>query len=407
MWSIYADVLTKLLRFFPVKELPTLNYLLEEDEITVGFKPFRDPNLAPESNLYTGEDGLLKPRSTDSEVERNHPNIEMKARVRDILVCALCLTRVEKSPIVLNSSTYEFTFVEEGPQLASQIQRDGTDSARTSPRPVGNNFKAPKTSNSTRQTPDVIRAESPAASDYPQGMDTDMHRMVDSLLEPSDGRYSESDETSYGMHSQTANEIFASVGQNGYQLPHRSTQNMLPSLPGIWSSPFTPQPNELPAKSHEHPTSTRQLSPFQLATTRQQFAAAVALDEMTGYSRPKNNSWSTESSRRSSNMRTNTVNQNTVNRVLQESLAQQFMPKSSSMFSESSSIYANTPHDRNISNGGTLSNVMYAASNGNNTTAYAGASDFDRATMLQSSIWNNSQPSWGGYAQTPPRGQGG
>jgi hypothetical protein len=44
---------------------------------------------------------------------------------------------------------------------------------------------------------------------------------------------------------------------------------------------------------------------------------------------------------------------------------------------------------------------------GHNSTVYSGASDFDKTTMLQSSLYDGSQPAWGGYVATPPGGQGG
>jgi hypothetical protein len=399
MWSVYADVVTKLVHFFPAQELPNLDYLLEEDETTVGFKPFRDTQIPPEIGLHTSKDGRLKHRSTDAGIQRNHPMLEMKSRVRDIICGAVSLIKKENIPMVLDHNTFVFKFVDGGLQSTSSIRLEGTGSSCASPTHAQKELARQKSF--PRRSHSSVPAESVTASESLQSMDTNMHRMVDNLLEPSGGRSSTSDETSYGMHSLTANEVFASVGShNALQAPHLRTPKMLASLPGIWSSPFTPQPNELSPTSPNRLTTTRQISPFPLTNSQQQMAAAIALDEMHG--RPGNASWPRKYSRPSPSP-TQPVNQ-----ILQESLAQQFMPMSmsSSGFSDTSSIYANTPPAGKLYKGGSLRRVVFDGKN-DSTTTFAGASDFDRNTMLQSSIWNDSQPGWVGYVPTPPGGQGG
>jgi hypothetical protein len=88
MWSIYCSTLSLLVVAFPPENLMELDYLLEEDAATVGLKPFRDSELC---TLYTTADGKLKPRTTDPNVERSHPNLEMRSRVRDLLRDAVVL----------------------------------------------------------------------------------------------------------------------------------------------------------------------------------------------------------------------------------------------------------------------------------------------------------------------------
>lgn len=97
-----------------------------------------------------------------------------------------------------------------------------------------------------------------------------------------------------------------------------------------------------------------------------------------------------------------------VSQMLHESLSQQYGPMTmgSSAFTDSSSIYANnTPRVENHYSGGGWNG--YTIGNGNNTTMYAGASDFERTTLLQSFVWDGSHPARGDYVQTPPGGQGG
>jgi len=141
----------------------------------------------------------------------------------------------------------------------------------------------------------------------------------------------------------------------------------------------------------------RQLSPLSFATEEQRLAAARTLDHVTGFGTTNNGPWGRESSRPSSSTTSQPVNQ-----ILQDSLVQQFMSMPSTAFSDSSSIYGNTPQHR--LSGGLLRGGAFS---GNNSTAYAGASDFEKTAMRQSSFWNNSQPVRGGYTQTPPGGQGG
>ncbi len=177
---------------------------------------------------------------------------------------------------------------------------------------------------------------------------------------------------------------------------------MLPSLPGLYNSAFKPQPNELQPHSPNRPMTARQRSPFSLATPEQRLQAAVALDEATGFGSTNRSSRESRASRPLSNPISPPVNQ-----ILQESFAQQFMPMPSSAFSDSSSIYVNnTPHLQSRAAGGPLRAVL-PLTNGHSSTVYSGASDFDKTTMLQSSLYEGSQHAWGGYVATPPGGQGG
>ena len=88
LWRVYAETLTLLAFIFPVNELEAakLDYLLDEDEHTFGFSPFRHKNA---SRRYFMEDGLSpKPRcyDSDSSFQRRYPVKEMLGRIRDILI---------------------------------------------------------------------------------------------------------------------------------------------------------------------------------------------------------------------------------------------------------------------------------------------------------------------------------
>jgi hypothetical protein len=77
-WKIYAGTLTLLASTFDIVHLPEIDYLLEEDEESLGFAPL---DQAATSRRYVGMGDKLKPRMNDPGVERSHPNIEMLYRI--------------------------------------------------------------------------------------------------------------------------------------------------------------------------------------------------------------------------------------------------------------------------------------------------------------------------------------
>jgi hypothetical protein len=81
-WKRYAEALTVLTTTFDVTELPPVGYLLEEDLDTVAFTPL---STGTSANRYR-EDGKTKPKIGDAGVERLHPNQEMLARVRGLVL---------------------------------------------------------------------------------------------------------------------------------------------------------------------------------------------------------------------------------------------------------------------------------------------------------------------------------
>ena len=372
MWKTYADVVTRFVEVFP-DNLESVIYLLQEDMITIGFKPLRDPMIGAESNLYTGPDDKLKPRFTDPGIVRSTADAEMQTRVRDILLCALTLQGKEDSPIKLVGST----FVYRDPSLPVEMSGHASSSSVSSP-PHSVTPAASSTSNSLQSSNGHARPlDKPALRET---VDTEMHRMVANLVESSEVSYSTSAETSYGMHSQTANEVFAPLGSNGYQ-EIDSTPKILPSFSGLWTTPFTPHPNELQRTSPERVSSTR--SAF--AARPQGFSPKPLEEGNITLGHHKNSSWGQ------------------MQPIGQGSTSPQYMSMNSSAFSDPSSIYENTTPTRFPA----WRSGPFGAVNGNNSTIYPGASDFDRNAMLNSSIWNDSQFSRGAYSNTPPGGQGG
>ena len=89
-WKIYANALTLLAATFTVGEFPNVDYLLEEDTDTLGFKPFMNHYTTRRYNDSQSGSNGFKPRC-DGGVEQHHPNIEMLFRIREILTDGLYL----------------------------------------------------------------------------------------------------------------------------------------------------------------------------------------------------------------------------------------------------------------------------------------------------------------------------
>ncbi|OJJ87176.1 uncharacterized protein ASPGLDRAFT_119491 [Aspergillus glaucus CBS 516.65] len=117
-WKIYANTLTLLASTFEVVNLPDIDYLLEEDEETLGFAPL---DQKATSRRYLDANGKHKLRMHDEGVERSHPNIEMLYRIREFVIDGLDLVVGNKIPIALvdDNDKKSFIYKEEG--LPSQF----------------------------------------------------------------------------------------------------------------------------------------------------------------------------------------------------------------------------------------------------------------------------------------------
>jgi hypothetical protein len=399
LWKIIRDALTALVNVLPVASLPTLDYLLPEDEETIGFKPLRA--LVPgeeDFSLYVKEDGSSKPRIGEG-VFRQAEN-ENYSRVHDILRAGIAL-HSEKDRSAASSGEHN-SIRAPGPQSpVAEVSKSPTQSLEYSH--TRSKYRA-KGSESKSTGPSDTGMNNLGDNATADPLDTDMLRMVEDLVEPVKSLGS-TNESSYGMHSSTATEVFAPIGSErapkvmGSQF---TPKKPFPSLPGIWSTPFTPQPNELQRLSPDGFTSPGSFSSMNYATNQQQMAAASALDQMTGPRRGSARDFRTNGSQRSPTLMERSPS---VNQLLQMSLAQQYgiSPTSSFNFTTNSSIEANNSPPK----------AYYARTVGrpahnsfNDSTMYEGASDFDRFTMMQSSLYNGSQAGMGRSNHTPPAGQG-
>lgn len=117
-WKIYAGTLTLLASTFDILHLPEIEYLLEEDEESLGFAP-----LDQEATVrrYYSTNNKLKPRTDDPNVERNHPNMEMLYRIREFVIDGLDLVVRNKIPVVLVDDEDKKTFIYQEEGLPAQI----------------------------------------------------------------------------------------------------------------------------------------------------------------------------------------------------------------------------------------------------------------------------------------------
>jgi len=84
-WKRYSEALTVLTATFEVETLPAVDYLLEEDLDTVAFAPLSSGESA--ERYRAGN--KIKPKIGDVGVYRQHPDQEMLARVRGLVLDAI------------------------------------------------------------------------------------------------------------------------------------------------------------------------------------------------------------------------------------------------------------------------------------------------------------------------------
>jgi len=180
LWKAYAATLTLLASSFPVDQLPQESYMLEEDTETIGFQPLVSPDTM--KLWYDGE--VMKQKWTD--LERNHPNVEMLMRVKDLLVDGLVLTQNAVAPLDLDGA--RFIYREEG--LPSELLASPNNRAPRSPvlpvKTVDIPLFTPEKAIPEDQKSHSVAAGSESASTT-TAKDNAMHRMVDDLVGMDDG----------------------------------------------------------------------------------------------------------------------------------------------------------------------------------------------------------------------------
>ncbi|KAL2001059.1 hypothetical protein VTN02DRAFT_2296 [Thermoascus thermophilus] len=292
-WKIYANTLTLLASTFDVVHLPEVDYLLEEDEETLGFGPFANEAT---SRRYVDANNKQKPRMHDPGVERNHPNIEMLYRIREFVIDGLDLVVSKKIPVVLVDEKDRKTFIYQEEGLPSQfyasphthhhtlsstsIEREDIQQAKQDPRYVADNksvfggsqsASASVSANMHRIVEGVERlVESdtyegaPAVSalpaflrDPPTSPDRSFETTPSSLMFREDGmNMLRPPMPPPGLGPRNAHTPTSAMSAS----PSYHPRPALPSIPSIWNTAFAPQPGEAPSPQ-PRPVTARQISP--------------------------------------------------------------------------------------------------------------------------------------------------
>ncbi|ORY16488.1 hypothetical protein BCR34DRAFT_107652 [Clohesyomyces aquaticus] len=181
LWKSYAATLTLLASSFPPGELPKQDYMLEEDTDTIGFQPLISEETM--KRWYNGD--VLKPKWSD--VERNHPNVEMLMRVRDLMMDGLLLIQNHpEAPLEIDNM--RFIYREAGlpsELLASpsnQLDRSPTMSTGPVDLPL---FPAEVPVAEDQKTFSIAAASESASTTLAK--DSAMNQMVDDLVGPDEG----------------------------------------------------------------------------------------------------------------------------------------------------------------------------------------------------------------------------
>lgn len=180
LWKSYAETLSLLASSFPADRLPSDSYMLEEDTDTIGFQPL----VSPETLKLWYNGGDMKQKWTD--LERNHPNIEMLMRIRDLLVDGLVLTQNSEAPLDLDGS--RFIYREAG--LPSELLASPNNRVDGSPAIPAETMDFPLFPQEA-PIPDDQKSYSVAAASESASTtlakDPAMNRMVDDLVGPDEG----------------------------------------------------------------------------------------------------------------------------------------------------------------------------------------------------------------------------
>ncbi|KAI5465803.1 hypothetical protein BGZ63DRAFT_400243 [Mariannaea sp. PMI_226] len=266
--SVVPDMVKALAKVFTLlctdtytqEELATCPYLLAEDMETRGLLPL-SPDQVPEAcRSYVDENGALKPHLT-SEENRLEPFQETLARILDILRCAYFLAEDSSVPLAYRVSEKALTFEYEetvprgtpadyatasridshAMQPAQDAEYQMSDAYRAA-RPVRNRHAdggAPGASSKSAPAP----AQPQPAATGSDDAETTVINMLAPFLKPPTPQPFQSrshDETSYGMHTATANEVFG-------MLPSEpSPTTSIPSgkfEPLPWNWVYTPKPH--------------------------------------------------------------------------------------------------------------------------------------------------------------------
>ncbi|KAF2119948.1 hypothetical protein BDV96DRAFT_314686 [Lophiotrema nucula] len=180
LWKAYAATLTLLASSFPAGNLPEDKYMLEEDIETIGFQPLMNPDTI--KVWYDGAN--LKPKAT--EINRNHPNVEMLMRVRDFMIDGLELTQLPEAPLDLDGLRFLYREAGVPSELLASPNNRPDGSPAMAAEPMDFPLFPQEAPIAEDQKSYSIAAPSESASTT-LAKDPAMNRMVDDLVGFDDG----------------------------------------------------------------------------------------------------------------------------------------------------------------------------------------------------------------------------
>ncbi|KAL8634036.1 hypothetical protein Q9189_000282 [Teloschistes chrysophthalmus] len=235
LWAVYAATLSSLVSITNFEDIPRLDYLLEDDEEVLGFRPLQDGQ--PEQRYIDMVSQKPKPKCQAKGVKRHHPNIEMLCRVRDFVEDALELVQSDEDVLRLEPSqpslrNTEYTQQEEVPHPQNIHNRDA------------------------ESTTDDAGSVAPSTS---LSLGTSMNQMVDDLVDqdlsndpaPPSTHAAPAGPAAAAAWMNGANETSYGVGESTLttmdivnQMRQAPAAAPRPVLLSILNSPFAPQPDE-------------------------------------------------------------------------------------------------------------------------------------------------------------------
>ncbi|PON27879.1 hypothetical protein TGAM01_v203016 [Trichoderma gamsii] len=253
--------------YYSLENLKTCPYLLPEDIQNLGFQPLNEDDLPEECRVYCDEDGDCKPYPHALEEGCGSASSERIGRIFDVLRCAYFLASDDAFPMTYkidgNFLIFRYQPVAEKPQ-AQQNPEDDTTSVASELEAVDR-----EESFETKIIPDALaipelaipELEATEVAKPPVSTRQEASRL---LLNEDDDIYEDSeamnrgaetvldvvapflrpltpvDESSFGMHTSTANEVFGSL--NTEASPTESiTSGKFAPLPWAWFG--TPNPH--------------------------------------------------------------------------------------------------------------------------------------------------------------------
>lgn len=176
-WITYTGCLSLIAQRFPVQMLPEISYLLEEDVDAIAFKPLESDRS---NKLWeNASSGVRKPKFSQSS--RSDPNVEMLARIRELLVDGLLLAVDDAVPVNFDGLRFS---VDSGGQLSAIT--DQTPEAHLNGQQNHISHEPPILQPSSHAMQNVLPVSAPALSSETEHQEAEMSRMVDDLVGPDD-----------------------------------------------------------------------------------------------------------------------------------------------------------------------------------------------------------------------------